>query len=60
MTIIGEGYETKMKKHTLTVLDTKEAMIVKVVMTMNRIFFLNIEMYVSKCLNTCVEDETWF
>jgi len=56
---LEKGYEIKMKYRTLTLLDIKEDMIVKVAMKKNKMFFLNIEMNVPKCLNTCVKDETW-
>jgi tRNA pseudouridine-54 N-methylase len=52
-------YEINMKDHTLTLLDTKGVMIAKVAMINNRMFLLNIKMDVSKCLNTCMKDETW-
>jgi len=48
-----------MKDRTLILLDTKWDMIAKVAMKNNRMFLLNIEMDVLKCLNTCVKDETW-
>jgi hypothetical protein len=47
--IVGE-YEIKMKDLTLTLLDTKEAMITKVVMTKNKVFLLNIKTDVPKCI----------
>jgi hypothetical protein len=56
--LLKNGYEIKMKYRTLTLLNTKEAMIVKVAMTKNIMFLLNIETDVPKCLNTCVKDET--
>jgi hypothetical protein len=37
----------------------KGDMIVKVSMTKNRMFLLNIETDVPKYLNACVKDETW-
>jgi hypothetical protein len=48
-----------MKDCILTLLDTKWAMIAKIVMTKNRIFLLNIETDVSQYLNACVKYETW-
>jgi hypothetical protein len=44
------GYEIKMKYHTLTLLDTKGAVIEKVARIKNRIFLLNIETDVPKCM----------
>jgi len=49
-----------MKDRILTLLNIKGDMIARVVMTKNKMFLLNIEMNVPKCLNTCVKDETWF
>ena len=53
------GYEIKMKNHSSTLLDTYKAMIAKVIMTKNKIFLLNIETNVPKCLKACVKDKTW-
>jgi nanoRNase/pAp phosphatase (c-di-AMP/oligoRNAs hydrolase) len=51
--LLEKGYEIKMKDRTLTLLDTKEYMIAKVVMTKNKMFLPNIEMNVPKSLNDC-------
>jgi hypothetical protein len=48
----------KMKDHALILLDIKGVMNTKVAMTNNKMFLLNIETDVSKCLNECVKDET--
>ena len=52
--LLENGYEIKIKNHTLTLLGIKGAMIER----KNIMFLLNIEMNVPKCLNTCVKDET--
>jgi len=57
--LLEKGYEIKMKDYTLTLLDTKGHMIAKVAMTKNRMFLLNIETDMPKCLNVYVKDETW-
>jgi len=57
--LLENGYEIKIKNHTLTLLGIKGAMIEKVAIRKNIMFLLNIEMNVPKCLNTCVKDETW-
>jgi len=49
--LLEKGYEIKMKDRTLTLLETKGDMITKVVMKKNKMFLLNIEMDVPKCLN---------
>jgi hypothetical protein len=46
-----------MKDRILTLLDIKRAMITKVSMTKNRMFLLNMETDVPKCLNACMKDE---
>jgi len=56
--LLEKGYEIKMKNHNLTILDTKRAIIAKVFITKDRMFLLNIEINVPKCLNTCVKNET--
>jgi hypothetical protein len=56
---LEKGYEIKMKDHILTLLDTYKTMIAKVTMTKNKVFLLNIEIDVPKCLNTCVKDDNW-
>ena len=42
-----------MKYHTLILFETEGDMMTKVVMTKNKMFLLNIEMDVPKCLNDC-------
>jgi len=54
--LLKKGYEIKMKDRILTLLDTKEDMIAKVAMIKNKMFLLNIEMDVPKCM---CENETW-
>ena len=56
---MDKSYEIKMKYHTLPLLDTHGVMIAKVTMTKNKMFLLNIEMNVPKCLKAHVKDETW-
>jgi hypothetical protein len=41
------------------IIDTRKPIIAKIVMTKNRMFLLNIEMNVPKCLNTFVKDGIW-
>ena len=45
-----KGYEIKIKDRILILLDTKEDMIAKVAMIKNKMFLLNIEMDVPKCM----------
>jgi hypothetical protein len=48
--LLEKGYDIKMKYHILTLFNTKRVTIAKVVMIKNRIFFLNIETNMSKCI----------
>jgi hypothetical protein len=57
--LLEESYDIKMKDRTFTLLDTHGAMIANVTMTKNKMFLLNIETDVPKCLKACVKDETW-
>jgi hypothetical protein len=61
--LLEKRYEIKMKDHTLTLLDTKRVMIAKVVMINNRMFLLNIEMDMFKCMcegwDWALAYETW-
>ena len=57
--LLEKVYEINMKDHTLTLLNTKGAMIAKIAMIKNIMFLLNIKIDVPKCLNTCVKDKTW-
>jgi len=57
--LLEKGYEINMKDHTLTLLDTHETIIEKVIMIKNMMFLLNTEMNVHKCLKTYVKDEIW-
>ena len=61
---MDKSYEIKMKYHTLPLLDSHGVMIAKVTMTKNKMFLLNIETNVLKCimayhpLKAHVKDET--
>ena len=57
--LMDKGYEIKMKDRILTLLDTHRTMIAKVTMTKNMMFFLHMEINMSKCLKTCVKYQTW-
>jgi len=48
--LLKKGYMIKMKDRILTLLGTKGDMIVKVAMIKNRMFLLNIEMDMPKCM----------
>jgi len=48
-----------MKNRILTLFDNHGAMIAKVTMGKNKMFLLNIETNMPKCLKVCVKDEIW-
>jgi hypothetical protein len=48
--IVGKGYDIKMKYHILTLFNTKRVMIAKIIMIKNRMFLLNIETNMPKCM----------
>jgi hypothetical protein len=56
--LLEKGYEIKIKDHTLTLLDTHRAMIANITIIKNRMFLLNIEIDIPKCLKACVKDKT--
>ena len=56
--MLEKGCKIKMKDCTLTLLDTHETMITKIIMMKNKMVLLNIETDMPKCLKACVKDET--
>jgi hypothetical protein len=54
-----KDYEIHMKNRRLVLRDEKKNLIAKVLMTSNRMFLLNIQTDVAKCLKTCLKDSSW-
>jgi hypothetical protein len=57
--LLEKDYEIHMKNHSLLLRDDKKNLIIKVSMTSNRMFLLNIQTDVAKCLETCLKDSYW-
>jgi hypothetical protein len=51
--------EIHMKNRNILLRDDKKKLIAKVTMTSNRMFLLNIQMDVAKCLKTYLKDSSW-
>jgi len=57
--LLEKDFEIHMKNRSLLLRDDKKKLIAKVTMTSNRMFLLNIQMDVAKCLETCLKDSYW-
>lgn len=57
--LLEKNYEVHMKNLSLLLQDDHENVIAKVPMTKNRMFLLDIQTDVAKCLKACVKDTSW-
>ncbi|KAL0546348.1 hypothetical protein IC582_016256 [Cucumis melo] len=57
--LLEKDYNILMKDYSLLIRDNHDKMIAKVQMTKNRMFLLNIQTDVVKCLKSCLEDPNW-
>jgi hypothetical protein len=57
--LLKKDYKIHMKNCSLSLRDDKNNLIAKVLMISNRIFLLNIQTDVAKCLKTCLKDSSW-
>ena len=57
--LLEKGYNILMKDYSLLIRDNHGNMIAKVQMTKNRMFLLNIQTDVAKCLKSCLKDPNW-
>ena len=57
--LLEKGYDILMKNRSLSIRDEIGSLIAQVPMTKNRMFLLNIQTDVGKCLKTCVEHSNW-
>ena len=57
--LLEKNYEILLKDGTLSLRDQENNLIAKVPMTRNRMFLLNIQYDVTKCLKTCVNETSW-
>jgi len=57
--LLEKGYNILMKDYSLLIRDNHDKIIAKVQMTKNRMFLLNIQTDVAKCLKSCLKDPNW-
>ena len=57
--LLEKGYDIHMKDYNLSIKDDKNNFIAKVPMSNNRMFLINIQNDVAKCLKTCYRDSSW-
>ncbi|KAM1480370.1 hypothetical protein ACFX2I_027522 [Malus domestica] len=57
--LLEKGYDIHMKNYSLFLRDDKGRLIAKVKMSKNRMFPMNIQNDVAKCLKTCYKDTSW-
>ena len=57
--LLEKGYDICMKNHNLSIRDGLGNLVAKVPMTRNRMFLLNIQSDVARCLKACVKDSSW-
>ncbi|KAL0553618.1 hypothetical protein IC582_007518 [Cucumis melo] len=57
--LLEKGYNILMKDYSLLMRDNHDKMIAKVKTTKNRMFLLNIQTDVAKCLKSCLKDPNW-
>lgn len=54
--LLEKGYDIHMKDSTLSIRDVRNNLITKVPMSRNKMFLLNIQNDIAKCLKTCYND----
>ncbi|XP_050877698.1 uncharacterized protein LOC127081487 [Lathyrus oleraceus] len=57
--LLKKGYDIHLKEHSLFLRDCRHNLIAKVHMSKNRIYLLNIQNDVAKCLKTFYTDSSW-
>ena len=57
--LLEKGYDIRLKDNNLSIRDTSNKLIAKVPMSRNRMFVLNIQSDMAKCLKTCYKDASW-
>ena len=57
--LLEKGYDIHMKDYNLSIKDDKNNFIAKVPMSKNRMFLINIQNDVAKCLKACYRDSSW-
>ncbi|KAE8734503.1 hypothetical protein F3Y22_tig00000764pilonHSYRG00191 [Hibiscus syriacus] len=57
--LVEKGYDIHMNNYNLSIKDDKNNFIAKVPMSKNRMFLINIQNDVAKCLKSCYKDASW-
>ncbi|CAL1382291.1 unnamed protein product [Linum trigynum] len=57
--LMEKNYEVHMVNRQLELLNEKKQLLARVPMSRNRMFTLNIQTEIAKCLKVCVKDNTW-
>ena len=57
--LLEKGYDIRLKDNNLSIRDSRSNLIAKVPMSRNRMFMLNIQNELAKCLKACYKDITW-
>ena len=57
--LLEKGYDIRLKDNNLSIRDSGSNLISKVPMSINRMFMLNIQNNLAKCLKACYKDTTW-
>ncbi|KAK2456950.1 putative mitochondrial protein [Trifolium repens] len=57
--LLEKGYDIQLKDNNLSIRDHSSKVIVKVPMSRNRMFVLNIQNDVAQCLKMCYKEESW-
>ena len=57
--LLEKGYDIRLKDNNLSIRDNASNLIAKVPMSRNRMFVLNIQNDVTKCLKMCYNDASW-
>ena len=58
--LLEKGYDIHMNDCSLFIRDANNNFIAKVPMSKNRMFQINIQSDIAKCLKTCYKDSSWF
>ena len=58
--LLEKGYDIRLKDNNLSIRDSGSNLIANVTMSRNRMFILNIQTDLVKCLKACYKDITWF
>ncbi|KAE8728448.1 hypothetical protein F3Y22_tig00004355pilonHSYRG00008 [Hibiscus syriacus] len=57
--LVEKGYDIHMNNYNISIKDDKNNFIAKVPMSKNRMFLINIQNDVAKCLKACYKDASW-